>query len=164
MLITGRVVAIAMLTTMAAPLSAEERVVRMLSYNDDWYYRGESLGGYEIPATLSGPFCEGSFCADGSGSLGTDYSWWYDGNFVAGLFEGAGELTNDFFTYVGEFKRGEFHGHGILKCLDGAYFEGSFINGKMIGEFKRAPGENAPSQQFSGMKVGAGSYAPCKDD
>jgi hypothetical protein len=151
-----------LLSSMTEPLSAEQRVFRAFSFDDDWHYRGESVGRHNITGTKSGPFCDNSFCAVGYGELGTDYGWWYFGNFVDGLFEGSGEFQGDFYTYVGQFKAGKFHGHGVLTCLDGQYFEGNFVENVMIGDYKLSKDPNPSTRRFDGLKLSHGDYEPCK--
>jgi hypothetical protein len=57
----------------------------------------------------------------------------------------------------------EAYGYGVIKCLEGTYFEGNFDHGKMIGEFKLSPFGNAPTRYFDGTQgVGKYSYFPCE--
>jgi len=71
----------------------------------------------------------------------TDFGWTYHGGFSHGMFEGEGTYDGEFFEYVGGFKEGNVHGHGVMTCQDGTRYEGHFDNGKMSGQFKeKRPG------------------------
>jgi hypothetical protein len=82
----------------------------------------------------------------------TDACWLYSGTWVDGRREGSGELSNDFFEYVGGFKHGQADGHGILTCLKGTSYEGTFVDGKITGEFKvrlfNGSSGTPPTQRF----------------
>ena len=76
-----------------------------------------------------------AICAHGTGHLGTDGSWWYDGSFVHGQMEGHGRYENDFYVYEGEFKNNQFDGKGVLTCLvSGPAYRGVFVNGSLNGK------------------------------
>ena len=113
---------------------------RHLGGGDAWSYSGEVVlkpgsgkGCTRIPC---GQYCQNDYCAHGTGHLGTDGSWWYDGTFVDGRMEGIGRYENDFYFYKGGFKNNQFDGESILTCLvNGPVFRGIFVNGTLNGEF-----------------------------
>ena len=154
------------LATMVAPASAEQRMVRELSYDDVWYYKGETVRKPGINFTFdSGQYCSSGFCPDGHGEMNTDAGWQYLGNWVDGRREGTGEFSNDFFDYVGRFKHGQADGHGVLTCLDGTSYEGTFADGMMTGEFKvgfkGSSSPNGPTRRFVNEGVAINGNSPC---
>ena len=111
---------------------ASGRLVRELSYDDLWFYKGE----VEISQNPgdSHLYCADGFCAHGLGRLGTDGGFDYDGTFVHGHIEGHGTASHDLWDYVGGFKDGRFNGEGELTCLDDTRFRGTFSNGYLAGK------------------------------
>jgi MORN repeat len=153
------------LAAVITPLSAaDKRILRTIDYNDLWYYRGETV---HLPGRQyrfgSGSYCNYSFCPDGYGEMNTDAGWQYEGRWVEGRAEGYGELSNDFFDYIGGFKQGYLHGHGVLTCYHGTSYEGTFVHGMMTGEFKvRSKGSSDISmQEFGGTGASFNSAGPC---
>jgi len=128
--------------------------VRDISYDDDWYYKGEVELRPDFAVTcrsggLCAEYCSDGYCAHGNGSLGTDGSVDYTGTFVHGRLEGSGSLVDDSFKYVGGFNHGMFDGHGELTCYSypGRQFKGTFVQGKLIGESEVArPSEGETAQ------------------
>ena len=68
----------------------------------------------------------------------------YEGDFVEGVFHGAGTYYFKEYnkTYNGAFTNGKIEGPGEMKWKDGREFYGTFVNGKEEGEgtFKYANG------------------------
>jgi hypothetical protein len=105
---------------------------------DSWSYEGEvEAKPAATAACMNTPncsqYCDAHYCAHGSGSLGTDGGLVYKGSFVHGRFEGFGHYETDFYDYDGEFKQGKFDGHGVLTCLRGGYYDGTFVAGAIPG-------------------------------
>lgn len=125
---------------------------------DAWSYSGEVVfrpGAGTCTSIPCSRYCEDSYCAHGTGHLGTDGSWWYDGTFVDGRMEGIGRLENDFYVYEGGFKNNEFDGPGTLTCLSGPRYEGAFAAGKLIGEFRLPGSQNVVKTRLPpGARVG----------
>ena len=82
---------------------ASGRLVRELSYDDLWFYKGE----VEISQNPgdSHLYCADGFCAHGLGRLGTDGGFDYDGTFVHGHVEGA-PLATTYGTMSGASRTG----------------------------------------------------------
>ena len=110
-----------------------ERSIRSFHSYDKWYYAGEA-----VPHTLGGRFCDAQYCADGEGTLRSDGSWTYTGEFVSGQIEGFGRIEGDFYEYVGGFKA-EASWARQASMLWGASFEGQFVEGRMVGDFVVGP-------------------------
>ena len=149
----------------SAHRSGEERgkhSIRSFDFYDKWYYTGEALFAPSISPAHNGPFCAAQYCADGDGSLSTDYSWTYRGGFVLGQFDGFGRFEGDDFRYVGAFKGGKFHGHGKLECLGGPSYEGQFVQSRMVGDFAVGP-DHQDHRTFHGLEVRIGWPEPCED-
>jgi hypothetical protein len=107
---------------------------------DAWSYEGEVIvaGGQTCTHIPCNFYCEKGVCAHGTGHLGTDGSWWYDGTFVGGQMEGFGRYENDFYVYEGGFESNKFHGQGKLSCHLGPLYEGNFDKGNLVREFRIA--------------------------
>lgn len=60
----------------------------------------------------------------------------YEGNWVNGLKEGAGQETygNGIRSYIGFFKDGKYNGSGQLKESDGSLYRGEFKDGLKDGQ------------------------------
>ena len=109
-------------------------------YDDLWSFSGPTkfishTGTTCRTAGVCARYCVNDHCAHGSGHLGSDGSWWYDGEFVEGYMTGTGVMTTDFYEYTGGFEMGRPHGHGVLVCLQGRGFEGNWIHGSLDGQF-----------------------------
>ena len=113
--------------------------VHELGSPDYWYYKGEleARPSSVQPRPLAagtGAYCDDSYCAHGSGRLGTDGGLSYEGTFVDGRMDGFGTYSDDSIDYVGRFKEGQPHGQGTLTCPDGRRFEGVFADGWLSGK------------------------------
>jgi hypothetical protein len=115
-------------------------VMVQIGGGDAWSYVGEGIS--PSPLTCSHIpcrfYCGSGYCAHGRGHLGTDGSWWYDGDFVRGQMEGRGRYENDFYVYTGGFKGNEFDGKGQIACLTGPYYLGEFADGRLVGQLLSA--------------------------
>ena len=62
---------------------------------------------------------------------------YYEGYFLNGKRHGEGTYYwngNNHLKYVGEWKEGNYHGHGIMYYVDGSRYDGPWVNDKMHGE------------------------------
>lgn len=113
-----------------------------LSFADGSTYIGEvnaqgQLEGNGRMQWKNGDNYEGNFVAglfEGKGKL-SNASGVYSGNFIAGAAEGLGTFVySDGLHYSGEFKGNQFHGKGKLVYPDGSYYAGDFVNGHPQGK------------------------------
>jgi hypothetical protein len=115
-----------------ACLGADSRTLR---WGDESGYSGEVEARANTVAPCMGRLvCDYSYCAHGFGSFSTDGGLWYEGTFVHGCMDGSGTYETDLYRYVGAFKRGKFHGHGVLTCFVGPRLEGDFVEGTFSGK------------------------------
>lgn len=84
-------------------------------YNGYWRH-GDREGLGEFRATLS----------DGQQFL-------YKGEWMNDLPSGCGVLTGTDYVYEGEFDAGEFHGHGLIRWVDGSTYNGAWKRGRREG-------------------------------
>ena len=126
------------LSLVAAIAATADAQADDLHYDDLWFYSGPTthIGGAGTTCESVGVcvrYCIDDQCAHGVGHLGSDGGWTYRGSFVEGYMEGVGDLSTDYYEYIGRFKGGRPHGHGVLTCFKGKSFEGDWINGALAG-------------------------------
>ena len=124
----------ACMLTLGLAFAGKAAEVRRISSIGWWNFYGEVE-----ETSLRGKFCTYDVsrltCAHGAGGVGTDGGETYEGRFVNGEPDGYGTYVNDSFDYVGTFKQGRFHGHGVVTCVrNGRQFEGTFVDGKLSGQ------------------------------
>ena len=143
-----------LLSVPSASAQAEER---RLDYEDYWYYEGEVEPKPPVNAAACDDIpcrqvCDPHYCANGTGSYGTDGGESYVGDFRHGWMHGHGQYSSDYVSYVGGFKNGAFDGDGVLECQDltTVTVKGRFTEGFMDGPFE----VNGEMKVYSHVPVG----------
>jgi hypothetical protein len=129
-----------------------------------------SSGNHEvINMEVTDPYGEkGSYTGSVSMSTGMPHGYgrleyeragcWYEGDWRHGQWNGHGRLSNgDGDLYEGGLKNDHKHGHGVMKFADGRTFEGEYVNGQMIlGRMTYQDGSMYDGSWEEGMRHGFG--------
>lgn len=107
------------------------------SYSGAWYENEKHGEAEEISDNVrfKGTFHMGKKHGHGHMEDISNDGWTYDGEFKQDQFHGLGMLTkNDGEKYTGEFKNGKRHGFGCCEFTDGSIYDGQWENDKPHGE------------------------------
>lgn len=142
--------------------------------------------GLAMAATLPGfsQTCLSGECYNGFGTYDYGDGWTHEGNFVDGIRQGQGTLSNDGWEYSGEFESGNLsygtlkdtregyeytgylkeyneHGKGKASWPDGASYVGDWVEGEMSGScvYEYADGGKYEGEVHKGLWHGKGKYA-----
>lgn len=96
-------------------------------------YHGEGLLVYEDGSSYQGVFNKGEITGHFIFKNLRDEST-YEGDLVNGLMHGEGTISNETYTYKGNFKDGFFNGNGKITYSNGISYEGEFQNSLYHGK------------------------------
>lgn len=135
-----------------------------LCYSGDWHHgqrQGQGCGmwadgmRYEGPWRADVPHGVGRFCWDSP-----DGPCWYEGEVVAGAWEGAGvcvEAGGECW-YRGAWKQGQRHGMGTSRDAAGNVYEGQWVADQRegVGTWMATTGERYQGEWAQGQRHGRG--------
>lgn len=92
---------------------------------------GERVGKYSGETIDGIPNGTGRFDSQNSAGI----KWWYEGEFVDGVFDGQGSTTwEGGQKQTGIYKNNDLHGEGTIHYGDGSIIKGNFVDGSLDGE------------------------------
>jgi len=118
--------------------------------------------GFTLLSFTSYSQCISGDCENGYGKYNCECGYVYEGDFVNGE-KVKGTLTKSNLVYTGEFENDVANGSGVIKYIDGSWYEGTFVDNlpdgygtyyfakgqKFIGQLKQGVFEGYGVQVFS---------------